>query len=168
MKMARLPSAFNAKDNEKMGDFTPIDPGVYVAQIVKSEMKDVKSNAQHKYLQLDFEVLQGDAKGRKLYVRLNLVNSNQQTVDIAFKELASICEACGIPIMEDSEQVHNVPMEVNVVFIPQKAQYSAKNEIKSYAPIGGSSPSVGAGGTSTASTPAEGGKQPPWMKKSSS
>ena len=49
--MALLPNKFNASKGEKLGSFTAIPAGTYLAQIVKSEMKDTK-NRDGKYLWL--------------------------------------------------------------------------------------------------------------------
>lgn len=131
--MAMLPDVFNAKDNEKMGGFEPIPAAWYIAEITKTEMKDTKAGTG-KYLTCMLKVLEGEFKGRYLFNLLNLVNPNQVAVEIAQKELASICEACGIDEIEDSTELHGIPMAVRVIIKAASASYPAKNEIKAYKP----------------------------------
>lgn len=149
--MARMLEQFNAKDNEKMGDFTPIDAGTYPAHIVASDMKETKDGEGH-YLQLRFQILGGEFNGRVVFDRLNLQNKNVQTVEIAKKALATICEVCGIDLLNDSEQLHNIPMNIKVVIKPAKAQYAEQNEIKGYEPHDGKVPEGGGAGFPKAAT----------------
>lgn len=161
--MARLPSNFNARDAEKMGEFTPIPAGVYTAQIVKSEMKPTK-NGNGSYLQLTFQILDGDHVNRQLWLRLNLQNQNQQTVEIAEKVLATICDICNIDILTDTEELHNIPMEINVIQKEATAQYPAQNDIRGYARIEGSvAPRLNMPAAPANPAPAA-GKNPPWKK----
>jgi len=129
--MSMLPEVFNAKDNEKMGGFEPIPAGWYLAEIAKSEMKDNKSGTG-RYLTCQLKVLEGEFQGRYLFNLLNLVHPNQQAVEIAQKELASICEACELDEIEDSTELHGIAMAVRVVIKEGNDQWPAKNEIKAY------------------------------------
>lgn len=151
--MAKMLKQFNAAETEKMGNFTPIPAGVYTAQITNSEMKQTKSGDGH-YLQLDFEVIGGDHNGRKVWARLNIDNKNSQTVEIAQKTLATICECCDVDVLDDSEQLHNKPMEINIIERPATAQYPAQNDVKGYTKIEGGPVAAGAGDS--------GGATPPW------
>jgi Protein of unknown function (DUF669) len=157
--MARLPNAFNVESAEKLGDFRAIPAGTYIAQIVKSEMKETtKKNGQ--YLQLQFVILDGEYAKRTVFSRLNLVNENQQTSEIAHKSLATIGECCGISNLEDSEQLHNVPMYIDVVVRPALGQYTEQNDIKGYKKYDGAQ----AASPRAASPNAGPAKTPPWKK----
>jgi len=129
--MAQLPSVFNAKDNEKMGGFEPIPEDWYLAEIQKSEMKPTKAKTGS-YLSCQLKVLEGEFKGRFLFNLLNLDNPNPVAVEIAQKELASICEACGIDELEDSTELHGIPMAIKVVIKEGSGGYPPKNEIRAY------------------------------------
>lgn len=130
--MAQLPDVFNAKDNEKMSGFEPIPAGWYLAEIVKSEMKDSSSGAGNRYLTCQLKIVEGEYKDRYLFNLMNLVNQNQEAVDIARKELASICEACDIDEIEESTELHGITMAVRVGIKAADANWPAKNEIKAY------------------------------------
>jgi hypothetical protein len=128
-----LPDVFNAKDNEKMGGFDPIPAGWYLVEITKSEMKDTSAGTG-RYLTCQLKVLEGEYEGRYLFNLMNLVNPNSTAVEIAQKELASMCEACELDEIEDSTELHGIPMAVRVVIKPESGGYPPKNEIKAYKP----------------------------------
>jgi hypothetical protein len=129
--MAMLPDVFNAKEEEKMGSFEPIPAGWYMASITKSELKNNKAGTGQ-YLALQFKIIDGEFAKRLAFTNLNLVHSNSQTVEIARKELASICEAAGIEELEDSSELHGIPMGIRLIIKPGDANWPAKNEIKGY------------------------------------
>jgi hypothetical protein len=163
--MAQLPSAFNQAEHEEMKDFSALPEGDYVAQITKSEMKKTKNHAKDggQYLQLEFDVLQGDKKGAKFWTRLNLINKSAQAVSIANSELTSITRACGITqVISETTPLHGKPLMVHLKFVPATAQNKAQNEIGSYKPLSGG---ASQGGASQASTdePAQDLQQPDWM-----
>ena len=126
-----LPDVFNAKDHDKMGGFEPIPAGWYLVEIDKSEMKD-NSAKTGRFLTCQLKVVEGEYKGRYLFNLMNLVNPNQQTVEIAQKELASICEACELDEIEDSTELHGITMAVRVAIKEGTEKWPAKNEIKAY------------------------------------
>lgn len=138
--MAQLPSAFNAQKAEKMNDFSPIPEGDYIAQIVKSELKKCKPTAKDpsgQYIQLQFKIIQGESAGRLLFTNLNIINKNPQAVEIAYKELATIAEACGKPVVQDTQELHGIPMTIKVGLTAATPQRPPQNEIKFYEALGG-------------------------------
>ena len=128
--MATL-SGFNANNVEPATDFEPIPAGKYQAVITNSEMKQTKSG-NGSYLELTFQVIEGEYKGRLLWARLNLENPNAMAVKIARGELSSICRAVSVLEPKDSSELHNLPL---VVTVKQKADDAGeiRNEIKGYA-----------------------------------
>ena len=162
--MARLPlNNFRASEQEKMGSFTPVPAGVYTAQITKSEIKETR-DGNGKYLNFTFTILDGDYVNRNVWARLNIINQNPQTVEIANKALATICECCSIDALEDTEQLHNCPMEINVIVKEATAQYPAQNDVRGYTAISGSTGGPVAGATPGNGADSSGGKTPPWNK----
>lgn len=140
-----------------------IPAGEYLAVITESEMKTTKSgNGQ--FLQLTFEVIEGEFKGRKVWHRLNLNNPNSQAVEIARRELKAIMVAVNFPgdIINDSADLHNLPLTIKVK-AKQSDDGEVQNEIKSFKAKG--TPTFAAGGTPAAAgaAPAGDGK-PPWAK----
>jgi hypothetical protein len=128
--MANL-NGFNANNVEPNTDFDPIPAGKYVAVVTGSEMKATKAG-NGSFLELTFQVLEGEFKGRLLWARLNLDNPNTLAVKIARGELSALCRAVGIMEPKDSCEMHNLPL---VITVKQKTDGDGevRNEIKGYA-----------------------------------
>ena len=155
---------FNAAEIEPQQSFDALPPGRYEAIISESEMKDTKAGTGQ-YLQLTFTVVGGQHEGRKLWSRLNLVNPNATAVQIAERELSAICHCVGIMEPGDSDELHNIPLTVDVVqeLNPQSGQMT--NRIKGYsqangAPAPKAKPAAPAGFATGKVAPAA-----PWAKK---
>ncbi|QQP96472.1 DUF669 domain-containing protein [Lysobacter enzymogenes] len=157
--MANLTGAYDP-NAEAQQDFAPIPTADYLARIVESDMKPTSGNTGH-YLELVEEIMEGEYKGRKLWIRLNLDNPNEKTVEIANRQFASIREATGVANPRDSQELHNKPHMIRVEFYPAGSEiiYGSKkgqkrdrdtNEVKSWR-----KPEVGSGNVnpSASSTP---------------
>lgn len=131
--MASL-NGFNAAEVDPSDNFAPVPAGDYPVVITDSEMKLTK-NGNGEYLQLVLEVIDGQMKGRKLWERLNLVNSNSQAVEIAQKSLSQICHAVKVLTPQDSVELHGKPLQATVV-VKDDPGYGPRNEVKKYSAIG--------------------------------
>jgi hypothetical protein len=123
---------FDATTVDPATEFKPLPDGEYKVAIIESELKPTKKN-DGSYLQCKLQVLDGEFKGRTLFERLNLNNSNGTAVEIAKKTLSAICHAVGVLQPKDSSQLHNRPMVAKVKVVPRKdtpGEFS--NEIKAY------------------------------------
>jgi len=129
-------SGFNAADVDPTDQFEPLQNGEYTMVITDSEMKPSKSGGQ--YLQLILEVVDGQNKGRKVWDRLNLENSNRTAVEIAQRQLSQLCHAIGIMCPDDSQDLHNKPILVKIAYRPASGKFEASNDVKGYKPLGGS------------------------------
>jgi len=129
--MANL-SGFDARTVEPTTDFEPIPAGKYLAVITDSEMKQTK-NGNGSYLELTFQVIDGEYKGRNLWARLNLDNPNETAVKIARGELSAICRAVGVMSPKDSVELHNLPMLITVKCKRREDTGDVVNEVKGYA-----------------------------------
>ena len=123
---------FDASKVEPSTTFEPIPAGKYLAAIIGSEMKPTKAGNGH-YLELTFQVLEGELKGRKVWGRLNLDNPNAQTVKIARGELSAICRAVEVLTPQDSTDLHNLPLVITVRCKKRQDTGEISNEIKGYA-----------------------------------
>jgi len=145
--MANLgPSGFDATGIEPNIDFDPLPAGKYVAEVSNSEMRP-NSKGTGEYLWLEFTVLDGEHAGRKVWTQLNLVNPSQQAVEIAQRELSALCRAVGKLRVQDSIELHNIPIEISLK-LKNDAEYGASNTIRGYKEIGsGKQPATAASGT---------------------
>lgn len=148
--MAIFAQTFDANTVEP-SNFDVFPAGKYLAQIVASEMRPTK-DGRGQYLFLELDILEGPFAGRKLFDRLNLVNDNPDTVDIATRTLSSICRATGQMQVKDSEQLHLIPLIADVRVRPPKGQYGESNSIR-YLPRNAAAPATRAPGA-YASAPA--------------
>jgi hypothetical protein len=134
--MAKL--NFNAADVEPIGSFDPLPVGDYEVIITETEMKDTK-NGKGKYLQLTFEVVGEENKGRKVWDRLNLINENSTAQEIAQRSLSAICRAVGVLHPTDSDELKDIPLIIKVGIRPASGEYQPSNIIKGYARCDGES-----------------------------
>lgn len=156
--MSILQGEFDADTVEPSTGFDPVPAGKYKAVIAASEEKKTKKG-DGSYLQLEFVVVDGEYKNRKLWARLNLNNPNDQAVSIARAELSAICRAVNVRKIKDSSQLHDIPLVIRVSAKPDD-KGEIRNEIKGYEAVGAATSSpVGASSGATSSAP-------PWAKKS--
>ena len=148
---------FDASQVDPSVALDPLPAGKYPAVISDSEYKPTKTGGG-KYLQLTFQVIDGEFKGRLVWARLNLENKSEMTVKIARGELSAICRAIGVMQPKDSVELHNVPLEINVGLKKRDDNGEFTNVIKGYAKKGGSaSPQRQAASAGPGSTP-------PWKR----
>ena len=149
--MAVFAQTFDAANVDPNAGFELYPAGKYLVQIIASEMRPTK-DGRGQYLFLELDILEGPFAGRKLFDRLNLVNDNPDTVDIATRTLSSICRATGQMQVKDSEQLHLIPLIADVRVRPPKGQYGESNSIR-YLPRNAAAPATRAPGA-YASAPA--------------
>jgi hypothetical protein len=139
---------FNANTVEPMDSFDPIPAGEYLCVITASEEKPTKAGTGS-YLQLEFDVVEGPYKGRKLWERLNLNNPNETTVKIARASLSAICRSINVMEPQDSCEMHDLPLLVKVRTEKRSDTDELSNVIKGYRsrtatqPVPGTSPLMG-------------------------
>lgn len=122
---------FDANTVDPASSFDPIPAGKYIAAITESEMKPTKNGNGH-YLEMTFDILDGQYKGRKVWARLNLDNPNATAVQIARGELSAICRAVGVMQPQDSIELHNLPLSIKVTCKKRDDTGEITNEIKGY------------------------------------
>ena len=148
-------NGFNATEHEAPQDFSPIPNGDYVAAITASTEKQTKAGTGS-YLELEFQILEGEHAGRRLWERLNLRNPNANAVEIANKRLGMICKAVNVLTPNDSAELHDVPLIVSVINKKRMDTGELRNEIAKFAAksaAGVASPTVGTAGSA-----------PPWAR----
>jgi len=144
--MAKLSAVFDSGQHEDMqSGFDPIPAGEYLSMLVESELKTTKKK-DGQYIKLKFKIMEGEFKGRFIWTNLNLINPNPVAVEIAQKELATLCRSCGKAVIKDTQELHGVPILMKVKIVPAKGDFPANNAPTGYAPA-----TVGA----TAGNPAE-------------
>lgn len=110
--MANL-SGFDATQVAPSTSMEALPKGDYLMMITDTEMKPIKSG-KGEGLNITFEVLDGDHKGKKAWVWLNLVHENAQAVEISQRNLSAICHAVGVLKPSDSIELHDRPLIVTM------------------------------------------------------
>lgn len=126
---------FDATQVEPTTDFDTLPAGRYIAEISDSDMR-TNNKGTGEYLWLEFTILDGPFASRKLWTQLNLVNPSPQAVEIAQRELSAICHAVGKLRIQDSIELHNIPMEINVK-VKNSPEYGSQNILRGFKAIEG-------------------------------
>jgi hypothetical protein len=150
--MAHL-NGFNAHEVDPSIGFDPVPAGKYIAVITESEMKPTKSGGGQ-YLQLTFQIIEGEYKGRLLWARLNLDNASEMAVKIARSELSAVCRAVGVMSPNDSIELHNLPLVIKVGCKKRDDTGEITNVVKGYEARQRMQPAA----------PVAAGSPPPWKR----
>lgn len=126
--MAKLD--FNSEQHEPVS-FELVPPGEYVAEVSDSEIVPTRDETG-KRLKLEFTILEGKLKNRKIFEALNIKNKSQEAEQIALGQLSALCLAVGKNQIKDSSDLHNIPLKIVVAIRPAKDGFDAQNKIKSY------------------------------------
>ncbi len=111
--------------------FEPIPNGKYLCAITASEKQDTQ-RGDGWFIKLEFTVLEGAYKGRKIFDRLNLGNPSQKAVEIARAKLSAICRATGKVKAMDSVELHDLPLCVAVRVSERKDTKEKTNDVTGY------------------------------------
>ena len=138
-----------------------IPSGTYEAVVTASEMRATK-NGLGMGINLTFEILsEGPAKGRKVFAWINYENASAKAQQIGREELASLCRAVGVTELDDTVQLHNLPLLITVGL---DRNDPTKNVIKAYKPKAGNREQGTGNGGSTASVPKTASGAAPWAR----
>ena len=89
--------------------------GEYVTVVKEVQLKT--SRAGNPYRQATFEVTEGPRKGRLAWAGFNLDHPNEKAAEMAAREWASFCEACGIdpdPAQEDGSAAAGSAVRIGI------------------------------------------------------
>lgn len=168
--MAKL--SFNAKNVAPQAAFDTVPKGWYLVTITASDVVPTKKTAGGLMLSLEFTIMDGEFKGRKVFDRINTKNASAKATEIGQQQLSAICHATGVFQLTDSAELHGKPFEAKIGLEEARkaedgTEYEARNTYKGCRiPEGG----VTSGATATpgwvkpaaaAETPAPAGKKTP-------
>ena len=126
--MAQLNYDVNAEELESSYD--PVPAGQYNVIITESAYEDNKSKTG-KILKLTYQIMEGPFKDKKIFENLNLIHSNKQAEEISRKAFNSIGVALGFNKVEDSVQLHNKMLTLDVI-VKNSEEYGLQNSIKKH------------------------------------
>ena len=162
---------FQADPTMPTNNYELLPKGDYLCMAIASELKP-NSKRTGDYLQITFEVLDGPCKGRKIWDRLNIRNANKTAEKIAMEALNALCMATGVLHLQDSDQLHNLPVVLKVDIEAGRDGYDDQNRVKGYVAAGNggvtraaASPAQQPQPQAAAAPAAAGGGAPVWKKK---
>ena len=122
---------FDASKVDPSVPFEAVPSDKYTAEITKSELKPTKAG-DGSYLEIEYTILEGEYRGRKVWDRLCLNHQTQKTVEIARANLSAICHAVGIMKPRDSSELHHIPLTITVKAKRDDSTGNIFNEVKGY------------------------------------
>jgi hypothetical protein len=152
---------------EPSGDFSPIPAGQYVAEIVESAIEPVSKNGDKgNCLKLTWKIADGELAGRLVWQRLNMWAENMNKLDqvksIANSQFASIREAVGKKIVNDTQELHFLPAMITVkIKVDPNGQYAPQNEIAGVKAVASGNSFAGAMNAGATSAPPARPASPP-------
>lgn len=108
-----------------------VPPGRYTARIVASEMRTT-TKGDGQYLQLTWSILGGEFDDKYVWQRLNIVNKSDRAQSIAKRQLKNLMSALNVDELDDSEQLHNQPIDIDIVIEKGTNGFSDKNDVKGF------------------------------------
>jgi hypothetical protein len=149
-------NAHNIKPNEGRD---PVPSGNYPV-VIEDTIEKPNSKGTGSYLEIKMRIIEGQYNGRFVYDRLNLKNPNQQTVDIAQSTLSAICWCTGRMQINDTRDLHNVPLQAIVIKRKRSDMPDVDtNEVRGYKDARGNDPGGLAGNV------AQPQAQPAWAQQ---
>jgi hypothetical protein len=123
--------SFNAADHNASVSFMALPKGWYQAKLIESETAPTKGNGQ--MMKFTAEILAPEwAKGRKAFLRYNIVNNNPEAVRIGLEQMAALSIAAGHPRWENTEELHERPFHLKLKVTPADDQYDEGNDAAGY------------------------------------
>lgn len=103
--------------------------GAYNAKIVESDEGPTKSGTGRK-IDFTWEVIDGQAAGRKFWQTINYINNNPTAQSIGQAMLGRIAQACGHnQAVQSTDSLHGIPCRVHLKVQKQEG-YNDRNEVK--------------------------------------
>ena len=168
--MAFLGQTFDANElpQGNGGNYDPLPPGWYTANITVAELKPTKDGSGQ-YIKIRYDITGPTHQGRVVFGNLNIKNASAKAEEIGRQQLGEIMRAIGLARVTDTDQLIGGSLSIKLDVRAATEQYDAQNEVKGFKAITGSAPTFAAPAASTAaSAPASAGPAkatPPWIKK---
>lgn len=149
---------FNAAEVQP-SSFEAIPTGTYEAVISNSESRPMKSGNGMGF-NLEFEIISGECKGRKVFAWITFEHRTSPDAQrIGREQLSAICRAVGVTQLNDTAQLHNLPLHIVVALDKNDP---TRNIIKGFKAV----KSVGTGVTGAAAPQAAPQNQgAPWARR---
>lgn len=171
--MAFLGQTFDVNEMpEGNGNFEPLPPGWYNANITQAELK-ATNDGTGQYIKMRYDITGPTHQGRVVFGNLNIKNASAKAEEIGRQQLGDVMCAIGLAKVTDTDQLIGGSLQIKLKIREARTDektgktYDASNEVKAYRAInGGAAPAFQAAAPAAApaaSAPAK--AAPPWAKK---
>lgn len=127
--MAKL--QFNAAGKDTGGDYEPLPIGDYNGMVIETEIKENKKGTGS-FIKVTTQILDEEYQGRRVYDYINVVHTNEKVQQIAERQLAELCNAVGVLELEDTQELHEIPLVVRLAIEAGNEQFGPSNKVKKY------------------------------------
>ena len=140
--MAQLGESFDYTQVEPRDSLEPVPPGVYVAEVVESDVVQTKNGAGQR-VTLTMRITEGPCEGRQIWDGINFQHASDVAQRIGQQQLAELCAAVGLRgPLEDTTDLHGIPIKIKVKMSKPQEGYDQRNEVSRYMPIDGAAPAT--------------------------
>lgn len=113
--MAKLGLSLKNVKVQKLNDYSALPDGKYSVVVAKADVKQSKAGGH--YLNVGYQVVDGDHKGRIVFDIVNIEHSNPEVVSIGMERLATIAWATdlGKDSVDDTDDLINkTPFDIMI------------------------------------------------------
>jgi hypothetical protein len=123
-------------------EFTPLPAGYYSAQVIEATMGPTK-NGRGERLSLQWDILEGDYQGRRVFQGINVVNENPKAQEIGQEELGEVCRAMGIDRIPRGAGPDIFQFIPCIIKVKLKRDDPTQNDVANVKPADGALPATG-------------------------
>lgn len=163
--MAFIGQTFDANElpQGNGGNYDPLPPGWYTANITAAELKPTKDGTGQ-YIKIRYDITGPTHQGRVVFGNLNIKNASAKAEEIGRMELGNLMRAIGLAKVTDTDQLIGGSLQIKLAVRAATEQYSAQNEVKGFKAITGSAPTFAAPAASAPASAGPAKATPPWIK----
>lgn len=123
-----------ASEHEELGNYDAIPVGEY--KVILSNTEEKTSNTSgDRYFSFEYQVVEGEFEGRKLWDVVAIFSSNPKAVAIAKRKVAAVCRALNKASINDTVELHDQPMVAVVGQRKDQQSGEMRNNIKNWKPV---------------------------------
>ncbi len=136
--MAQLYKPLDPNQIDPTDKFGTLPAGEHRMHLVQDEWKENANGGSR--LQMEFDIIDGQFRGRKFFTSLNLQHSNLDAVEIAERHFSQLCHAVGyLSQVQDTAVLYHKPVLVKIGLRPAGPDKNGvhreeSNELKSFKP----------------------------------
>jgi hypothetical protein len=101
------------------------------SQVADDGSFTIEGVAKGKYLELVWEVLDGECKGSRVWQRIMTEHTSEKCVVMGRRKLSSVCHALDVMQLNDSSGLHSIPTTIRVS-VKEEAGYEPTNEVAGF------------------------------------